>query len=373
MAAARRPHGLMSTRARNRMKSLGRAALTALSPAPRTRPHNPRSILVLHELLLGDTLMLAALFARLRALYPQATIFTTVKPEILPLFSGRPYGVAPLAYSERSTDAFETLRRAKDADLAFVPGENRDALTARGVGAGWVVAFSQARPAWKNWTPDELVDFPSRSTNLADIFASLAGGEPIGLRYRKGDWPAPEHDPFETPKRPYAVLHIGARSPLRYWPSPRWSELAERLAERYEVVWSTGPREGQLVDEVDPQRRFRAYPGTLDLAQLWHLVAGADLLVTLDTGVAHLAKLTFTRTLCLFGPGSAPLLGRGEFFADAPFTEVTVPDFPCRDRSQLFKREVAWVRHCARTLDECPQARCMEALSVEDVLRSIPA
>jgi hypothetical protein len=52
---------------------------------------------------------------------------------------------------------------------------------------------------------------------------------------------------------------------------------------------------------------------------------------------------------------------------------VTVPDFPCRDRSQLFKRDIAWVRHCARTLDECPRARCMEALSVEDVLRAIPA
>lgn len=363
----------MSVRTRNRMKSLGRAALTALRPAARSRPQQPRSILVLHELLLGDTLMLAALFARLRALHPESRIFTTVKPEIFPLFSGRPYGVAPLAYSERSPDAFDSLRKAKDADLVIVPGENRDALTARGIGAGWIVAFSQARPAWKNWTPDELIDFPASSTNLADIFASLAGPAPAGLRYRPGDWPAPEHKPFVRPKRPYAVLHIGARSPLRYWPAQRWAELAARLAGRHEVVWSTGPREANLLEEVDPEQRFAAFPGTLDLAQLWHLVAGAELLVTLDTGIAHLAKLTFTKTVCLFGPGSAPLLGRGEFFADAPFTEVTVPDFPCRDRSQLFKREVAWVRHCARTLAECPRARCMEAIALEDVMRVIQA
>jgi hypothetical protein len=87
--------------------------------------------------------------------------------------------------------------------------------------------------------------------------------------------------------------------------------------------------------------------------------------------VAHLAKLTWTRTVCLFGPGSAPLLGRGEFFRDAPFAEVTVPDFPCRDRNQLFKREVIWVRHCARTLDECSRPRCMEAIALEDVVRAI--
>jgi ADP-heptose:LPS heptosyltransferase len=359
----------MSARTLNRMKSLGRA-LATLRPAARTRPEDPRRILVLHELLLGDTLMLAALFARLRALYPRAQIHASVKPAFLPLFSARPYGVQAFEYTERDPEAMRSLEVAKGADLAIVPGENRDAVTARAVGAGWIVAFSQARPAWKNWTPDELIDFPAREANLADIFASLAGPGPQ-LRYRPGDWPAPVAKPFSAPSGRYAVLHIGARSPLRYWPAERWSALAQKLSPRYEIVWSAGPGEAHLVDQVDPQRRFAAYAGTLDLAQLWHLVAGADLMVTLDTGVAHLAKLTFTNTVCLFGPGSAPLLGRGEFFADAPFAEVTIPDFPCRDRHQLFKRDVLWVRHCARTLQECERPRCMEALTLDDVMRAV--
>lgn len=361
----------MSARSRNRIKSLGRAALSTLRPAARTRPEKPRSILVLHELLLGDTLMLAALFARLRARYPAAEVYAAVKPDVMPLFSGRPYGVAPFAYTERDPDALRSLEKIKNPELALVPGENRDALTARAIGAGWIVAFSRARPAWKNWMPDELVDFPPQATNLADIFASLAGPGPQ-LRYRPGDWPAPACKPYAAPAGRYAVLHIGARSPLRYWPAARWSELAEKLSSHYRIVWSAGPGQAHLVDEVDPQHRFAAYAGELDLAQLWHLIAGAALLVTLDTGVAHLAKLTFTRTVCLFGPGSAPLLGRGEFFADAPFIELTVADFPCRDRHRLFKREVVWLRHCARTLDECQRPRCMEALSVDDVMRVVP-
>jgi len=73
----------------------------------------------------------------------------------------------------------------------------------------------------------------------------------------------------------------------------------------------------------------------------------------------------------LFGPSSAPLFGKGEFWRDAPFTEVTVPDFPCRDQRLLFKREIAWVRRCTRTPAECPRPRCMEAISVEQVLRAI--
>ena len=352
------------------MKSLGRAALATLRPSARQRPASPRSILVLHELLLGDTLMLAGLFARLRALHPIAAIHATAKPELVPLFSGRPYGIQVLGYSERDPRALEKLEPARDAELAIIPGENREALTARALGAGWIVAFSKARPAWKNWMPDERIDFPAEQTNLADIFASIAGPGPR-LRYRAGDWPAPACRPFAAPTRRYAVLHIGARSPLRHWLPERWRELAARLSGEYEVVWSAGPGEGGLIEQVDPQRRHTAYAGNLDLAQLWHLIAGAALLVTLDTGVAHLAKLTFTRTVCLFGPGSAPLLGRGEFFADAPFTEVTIPDFPCRDRHQLFKREVIWLQHCARTLQECDRPRCMEALTLDDVMRAI--
>jgi ADP-heptose:LPS heptosyltransferase len=167
------------------------------------------------------------------------------------------------------------------------------------------------------------------------------------------------------------VLHIGASTPLKYWDDERWRALAERLAQSYRVVWSCGPRETDLVRRIDPQGRFASYPGTLDLAQLWHLVARSSLLVTLDTGIAHLGKLTLARTVCLFGPGSAALTGRGEFFRDAPFTEVTVADFPCRDQHVIFGRDVAWARVCRRSLAECARPRCMEAIALEDVMRAI--
>ena len=55
------------------------------------------------------------------------------------------------------------------------------------------------------------------------------------------------------------------------------------------------------------------------------LLASAALLITLDTGIAHLAKLVGVPTIALFGPGSSVLLGRGNFWRDAPFREVTIP------------------------------------------------
>ena len=44
----------------------------------RRRPQVPRRILVLHYLLLGDTLMVTALLAKLRAQFPSAEIVMTV-------------------------------------------------------------------------------------------------------------------------------------------------------------------------------------------------------------------------------------------------------------------------------------------------------
>ena len=354
----------MSARALNRIRTLGRAALS-IRPAARVRPEHPRRVLVLHELLLGDTLMLAPLLARLRARYGDATIYVTARPALLPLFSGRPYGVIAIPFDERTPGALADLETARDCDLAIVPGENRYTVTARAVGARWIAALAGGRPGWKNWGADELVAFPGQAANLGEIFASLAG--PSGPRYRPGDWPAPAHKTFPLPQRPYALLHIGASTPLKYWPSECWAALAKRLSARYTPVWSCGPKETDLI----PQGAHPTYPGNLDLAQLWHLVANAGVLVTLDTGVANIAKLTGTRTACLFGPSSALLTGRGEFWKDAPFTEVTVADFPCRDQPVLFGRDITWLRTCRRTLAECARPRCMEALQVEDVVRAL--
>ena len=355
----------MSARALNRIRALGRAALSVGQSRARTRPDQPRRILVLHELLLGDTVMLAPLLARLRQRYPQAEICVTVKPALLPLFSGRPYGVTALPFDERTPGALEGLQAARDCDLAIVPGENRYTVTARALGARWIAALAGGRPGWKNWGADELVEFPRQPADLGEIFASLAG--PGSGRYRPGDWPAPEYKPFALPPAPYAVLHVGASTPLKQWPAERWVELAERLARRYTVAWSAGPNEAHLI----PAGAAVAYPGNLDLAQVWHLLANATVLVAPDSGVANMAKLTWTRTVCLFGPSSARLTGRGEFWKDAPYTEVTVADFACRDQPVLFGREVIWVRTCRRTLAECARPRCMEALAVDDVLRAL--
>jgi ADP-heptose:LPS heptosyltransferase len=126
-----------------------------------------------------------------------------------------------------------------------------------------------------------------------------------------------------------------------------------------------------LVHAADPGRRFRSLAGQLDLRQLWHLLAGARVLVAPDTGVAHLGRVVGVPTVTLFGPGSALLCGAGDFWRDAPYRAVTVDPFPCRDQRVLFKREIAWVRRCGRSVAQCPRHLCMPAIAVTAVEQAI--
>jgi ADP-heptose:LPS heptosyltransferase len=165
---------------------------------------------------------------------------------------------------------------------------------------------------------------------------------------------------------------VEASTPLRRWENEKWLALAHRLAGKgVTPVWSSGPGGKHLIDEIDKERKFTAFGHQLDLAQLWHLVAGAALLVSVDTSVAHIAKLTHTPAVTLYGPSSGALFGRGRFWSEAPFREVTAADFPCRDQRTLFKRRVEWVRRCQRSTAECAEPRCMHAIGVEQVAAAL--
>jgi ADP-heptose:LPS heptosyltransferase len=347
--------------------ALARMAASRLGGTRRAMPASPRRILIAHHLLLGDTIMLTPLLAKCRARWPDATIAMTCPIAYLELYAARPYGVEALAYDPRVPATLAALRPQQGFDLALVPGDNRLSWLARALDARWIVAFAGDSPRYKDWPVDELRTYPSQPMAWGDLVAGLVDGPPPPP-FRVVDWPLPPIAPPAAPAKPYCVLHVGASTPLKQWPAPRWRALAERLEARgLAIVLSAGPGEGALIDAIDPQRRWPRHAGTLTLGELARLLADAALLVCPDTGIAHLARLTGTPTVALFGPGSALLSGAGEFWRASAYTALTIPDFPCRDQAITMKREIAWIRRCERFpgtgLGQCPEARCMLALT----------
>lgn len=348
-------------------------ALAARTSAPglAAAPRDPKRILVAHSLLLGDTIMLTPLLAKLRALHPAAEITLLANPAFVPLYAARPYGVRALPFTPRDAATTRALLEEPAYDLAIVPGDNRQSWLAAAMCARHIVAHAGDTPWTKNWFVDDARPYPDAPAAWGDLVADLVDG-PEAPAFRAADWPAPAFTPFEAPRLPYAVLHVGASTPLKQWRPERWNALAERLAARgFAIAWSAGRGEESLVAACDPPMRHASYAGTLDLAQLWHLLKGAALVVSPDTGVAHLGRAAFTPTVTLFGPGSAVICGPGRFWRDTPWRSVTVDPFPCRDQKILFRREIAWVRRCGRSTAECAEPRCMHAIEVEAVARAI--
>jgi len=338
----------------------------------RRRPAAPGRILVLHHLLLGDTLLLTALLAKLRQRHPQAEIVMTVAPAFVELFAGRPYGVVAHAFDPRDFATFRALLARPRFDLAILPADNRYTWLARALGARWIVGLAGDRPWHKNWPADELVPYSPTPTAFCDTATELVEG-PQPAPYTPLAWPPPpDRERVSVPRR-YAVLHVGASSPLKLWPPARWRALADALAaDGLAIVWSAGPGEDAVLAAIAARDGEVRIGGTLTLAGLWHLLARAALVVCPDTGVAHLARIVGVPVVTLFGPGSALVCGPGRFFAAMPDRAVTVDPFPCRDQRIQFFREVAWMRRCERLFGpppgRCPEARCMQAIGVAPVL-----
>jgi ADP-heptose:LPS heptosyltransferase len=291
------------------------------------------------------------------------------------LYAGRPYGVTVLPLDPRDIGTLRPLLFAPRFDLAILPADNRWSWLARAIGARWIVGIAGDRPAHKNWPVDELVPYSTAPTAYGDTAAELVPGPPTAP-YRIDDWPPPADD--DAPRMPngYAVLHVGASSPLKLWPAERWRVLAASLeAKGLNVVWSAGPGEAAILDAIDPTSRRTRIAGTLSLPAMWHMLAGARLLVCPDTGIAHLGRIVGVPTVTLFGPGSAVICGPGAFFADMPGRAVTIDPFPCRDQTIQFFREVSWARRCERLYGDargrCPRSLCMEAIELPAVIAAI--
>ncbi len=342
-----------------------------LNPCKRKRPLYPKRILIAHHLLLGDTLMLTPLIAKLSQKFPDAEIIMTVPKAFASLYSSRPFNLQIWPFDPSDLQALKFMLKQSNFDLAIVPGDNRFSWLAAALGSKWIVAHAGDNPNYKNWPVDELQLYPSSPHTWGDMVALLIDGT-SPKNFSVDQWKAPTFKAFDLPNMPYVVLHVGASTSLKLWEPYKWQLLASHLTKQeLTVVWSGNAKEQKIVEAIDPDNQYKSFAGALDLAQLWHLLANASLLICPDTGIAHLGRIVGVPTITLFGPGSVEICGKGKFWDDSPYQTVSVIDFPCRNQDILFRRKISWVKRCGRSQSECSQPACMKSISVDDVIAKI--
>ena len=101
------------------------------------------------------------------------------------------------------------------------------------------------------------------------------------------------------------LVHPGGSSAARRWPVANWAQVATALAaDGHRVGISAGPREEALAASVGQP----VWSGR-DVLDLAALVAGSRLVLSADTGVAHLATALRRPSVVLFGPTSPAIWG----------------------------------------------------------------
>ena len=153
-----------------------------------------------------------------------------------------------------------------------------------------------ARSEWNGPTWPEEVHERARWAGLVQAYGHPADPDDVALARPTVPSPAPGA----------VVIHVGAFYGSRAWPVERFASVAATLAAAGEPVVLSGGAADRLRAEEVARRAGLAdravLAGRTDLAQLAALVAEAAVLISVDTGAAHLASAYGTRSVVLFGP-----------------------------------------------------------------------
>jgi ADP-heptose:LPS heptosyltransferase len=267
----------------------------------------PPRLLVLRALGLGDLLAGVPALRGIRRAFPAHHLVLAVPPVLreATLATGAVDDILPAEAPNRAVPALDRWTGPPPdiaIDLHGNGPESRDALAA--LAPRRLLAYAHPDPALPRppvWRPDEH----ERERWCGFLAAYGIAADPEDLRLPPPVAPSPAPGAV--------VVHPGAESVSRRWPGERFAGLARRLRTAgHRVVLTGGPKEEGLVLDVAaraglPERDV--LHGGLPFNELSALVAHAGLVVSGDTGLAHLAVAHGTPSVTLFGPVSPRLWG----------------------------------------------------------------
>lgn len=326
-----------------------------------------RKVTVFRGLYLGDLVAATGALGALRRGYPEAEITLVTLPWAVALAPHLPHVDRLLPYpgapgldggdNEEDLEQFLTRIRAERFDLA-VNMHGRGPTSTRLVvrfGARLTAGFTGLgieAPALDAEVPWEAELHESRkllllAKKVGGLLAGASGGAEPELRVRTEDdrraWallPAGN-------RKPLALIHPGASVPEKRWPGEAFGRVATGLLRRGYAVAVTGSSgEKELTRQVAGLApKALDLGGRTDLSTLIALVARADVVVSNDTGPAHLAYASRTPSVTLFGPSTdverwGPLnRGRHVVLFGNPISEISVQAVVKRVEGLVSERE----------------------------------
>jgi ADP-heptose:LPS heptosyltransferase len=269
---------------------------------------------------LGDFIFMLPAAAALRQTYPQAEIVYLARDWHTNFLKDRPSpfdrviavpqgGIGDEKVAERPPmDLFFERMVAEKFDLALQMhggGRNSNPFLLRLGARVTAGARTPDAPLLDRWIP--YIYFQLEYLRYLEI-VSLVGASPVELEPKIELTPNDLAESFAVvpeSKKPMILIHPGASDPTRCWPVEKFAMVADTLAQHGYQIAVTGTGEERVLVEgvISAMREGETALNLCDklsLNGLTGLLARSALLISNDTGPAHLAGALGTPTVILY-------------------------------------------------------------------------
>lgn len=150
---------------------------------------------------------------------------------------------------------------------------------------------------------------------------------------------------------PELILCPAGRSHEKEWPVEGFSAVIEWFSTIGKCYLIGGAKDKQVLEKINRLAGNKAeiFAGSRTLGEIAQLINRADLMISVDTGPAHIAEALNTPCIVLFGPSSSKIWG------------------PRRPHSVIIKADVQCIP--CQNPKQCPNPFiCMSNISVDEVI-----
>ncbi len=259
-------------------------------------------ILIIKPSAFGDVVQALPVAMSLRAHWPEAQIDWVVGDAYASLLEGHPAIDRLVIYPRKRWTGLRALPemwrwreelRSRKYDIAIdLQGLLRSGLMTWASGARRKIGLASAREGagvfYDERVTDTQVHAAERYLATLEYLSVPARPHDFGLRAR-----APM--PAQIGSEPYVVFHPYTRWETKLWPWRYYAELAQLIPSQRVVIVGQGPWFPLSGENIIDLR------GKTDLQTLITVLAGAQAVLSPDSGPAHLAGALGVPTLVLFG------------------------------------------------------------------------
>lgn len=282
------------------------------------------NILFIRLRLLGDIIFTIPALQLYRRRFPENQIYYVVEEKFSEMASLIP-GIRQVIVVPRKMgfrDLYRFRKKIKslhiDTVVDFHSGPKAALLTFLS-GAGTRIGY---RTPNRNWAYNRLTPRNSQDGFSHSVYNQARLLEHLGVDITK-ILPYPEikisphqvsgeiKEWLETAHPPRIIIHVGAGNKFRDWGIDNFAALIEKLEKRGAAVALVGhsPGERQKGELMAARYPVRNFTGRLSIKDVLYLIERSDLYFGVDSGPLHLASLTKTPIICIYGPNIPDISG----------------------------------------------------------------